>query len=403
MKRSILSLFIFSAIASGSVQASNADEKSYSITIYKHSEFNKDWETQGFQYNRALKDYSDNTSLIADIQKGKVNNPPSLFDDRVTATTGVDQILDYSIFGNDSDPDGDEMTLESVTQPESGTITQNGDGTLTYKSNPDFSGLDVFTYRMADVWGESSEAQVLVEVSPSVAPEPIDPEEPLTAPENEWINFFNDKCGENYKSWTDVNSDGYINCSSGLEDTDMPEIEIPQIENPEIVIDFSNSCISDRKWKFFHRFYNRDGKGKGHHYGWRKFMFGKKTCGKRYGGVIPWLVTKIKEIQTNHPEKLNWDSSPAISYLEEISLRHGAGIFSDSFKNAKNLKKIDVTGNKGIKDFSFLKYGEFEEIKVEDTDFVKEDFKYVKVKNDDESRIKCRVKDKSAYKHFKRD
>ena len=41
---------------------------------------------------------------------------------------------------NDSDPDGDLLTLVDLGAPAHGSVVDNGDGTVTYTPNADFNG-----------------------------------------------------------------------------------------------------------------------------------------------------------------------------------------------------------------------------------------------------------------------
>ena len=44
------------------------------------------------------------------------------------------------LLANDSDPNGDPLSLDGFTQPANGTLVDNGDGTLTYTPNAGFTG-----------------------------------------------------------------------------------------------------------------------------------------------------------------------------------------------------------------------------------------------------------------------
>lgn len=50
------------------------------------------------------------------------------------------------VLANDSDPDGSPITAQVRTQPRSGTLTLNSDGSFSYTPNPGFVGTDSFTY-----------------------------------------------------------------------------------------------------------------------------------------------------------------------------------------------------------------------------------------------------------------
>jgi gliding motility-associated-like protein len=68
---------------------------------------------------------------------------------------------------NDSDPDGDVITVTQFSQPNNGTVSNVG-GVLTYTPNTGFVGTDVFTYTICDNGSPSlcDVATVYVTVSP---------------------------------------------------------------------------------------------------------------------------------------------------------------------------------------------------------------------------------------------
>ncbi|MCW4385544.1 Ig-like domain repeat protein [Salinibacterium sp. SYSU T00001] len=51
---------------------------------------------------------------------------------------------------NDSDADGDPLTISAFTQPANGVVTQLGDGTLRYTPNDEFVGTDTYNYTVSD-------------------------------------------------------------------------------------------------------------------------------------------------------------------------------------------------------------------------------------------------------------
>lgn len=54
------------------------------------------------------------------------------------------------VLGNDSDPDGNSLTVGSNTQPSHGTATVNSDGSFTYTPTAGYFGGDSFTYSATD-------------------------------------------------------------------------------------------------------------------------------------------------------------------------------------------------------------------------------------------------------------
>ncbi|MBN1210074.1 MAG: tandem-95 repeat protein, partial [Myxococcaceae bacterium] len=95
-----------------------------------------------------------------------LNDPPDAVDDTLSvAEDSVNAVLD--VLGNDSFlPDGAEtLTVTSVTQPASGTVTLNA-GVVTYTPPANFSGNVTFTYTIDDGNGGTDTATVNLTVTP---------------------------------------------------------------------------------------------------------------------------------------------------------------------------------------------------------------------------------------------
>jgi 3-phytase len=104
-----------------------------------------------------------------DPRIGASNNiPPVAVDD--TISTAQDTAVTIEILANDSDPNGDTLTVASVTQPHNGSVAINADNTVTYTPNPDFTGQDSFTYTVSDGRGGQSTATVAATVGSGAAP-----------------------------------------------------------------------------------------------------------------------------------------------------------------------------------------------------------------------------------------
>lgn len=67
--------------------------------------------------------------------------------------------------GNDTDIEGDMFTTMLVSGPANGTLSLNLDGSLIYTPNPDFAGIDLFTYRINDGISDSAVATVTITVN----------------------------------------------------------------------------------------------------------------------------------------------------------------------------------------------------------------------------------------------
>jgi hypothetical protein len=73
--------------------------------------------------------------------------------------------VSISVLNNDTDVDGDNLTVVAVTQGANGSVNITGSGkTLSYKPRNGFSGTDTFNYTVSDGKGGSATATVTVNV-----------------------------------------------------------------------------------------------------------------------------------------------------------------------------------------------------------------------------------------------
>lgn len=97
------------------------------------------------------------------------NEPPVANPD--AAVTQEGKAVTIAVLANDTDPDGDALTVSSVTDPAHGTTTINADNTVTYTPDPGFVGTDTFTYTAFDgEWEDTATVTVTVEKRPNTAP-----------------------------------------------------------------------------------------------------------------------------------------------------------------------------------------------------------------------------------------
>ena len=92
-----------------------------------------------------------------------VNPAPVAVND--TATVVEDTPTTIAVLGNDTDPDGDPLTVVAA-RAQHGRVAVNPDGTLAYTPDRDFFGTDVIVYRVVDGNGGRASASVLVTVTP---------------------------------------------------------------------------------------------------------------------------------------------------------------------------------------------------------------------------------------------
>jgi LPXTG-motif cell wall-anchored protein len=88
------------------------------------------------------------------------NRPPSTVAD--TAVVDAGDEVSVEVLANDSDPDGDSLSVTSVTAASVGTVTC--DGTCVFSAPAGFTGTARFTYTAADAVGATNQAAVVVTV-----------------------------------------------------------------------------------------------------------------------------------------------------------------------------------------------------------------------------------------------
>lgn len=90
--------------------------------------------------------------------------PPVANDDTATVSYGANQPVTINVLANDSDPDGDKLTVTNVTQGQNGSVEFKPDGTLTYSVEND-SDTDSFAYTISDGKGGTATATVTVTIT----------------------------------------------------------------------------------------------------------------------------------------------------------------------------------------------------------------------------------------------
>lgn len=86
---------------------------------------------------------------------------PLAQDDHFTLASHAPNRL--QLLTNDTDSDGDILTIDGIVQPKFGTVYDNQDGSVTYLPDFDFLGTDEFYYWATDRQGNFSKAFVYIE------------------------------------------------------------------------------------------------------------------------------------------------------------------------------------------------------------------------------------------------
>ncbi len=118
--------------------------------------------------------YQESTTSITEGDVVFDNQPPVANDNEFTVEKdSTDNVLD--VLANDSDPDGDSLTIVDISQPGNGQAEVSGD-VIVYTPATGFTGMDTFSYTIDDGFGGQDSAQVTV-----IVEEPAPPTEPPVA------------------------------------------------------------------------------------------------------------------------------------------------------------------------------------------------------------------------------
>jgi hypothetical protein len=114
------------------------------------------------------------------INVTKINTNPVANDVNFTIDEDTSKTFyESDILANDTDADGDTLTILDFTYPKNGTYNENSDGSITYTPNPDYYGEEIVTYTISDGNGGTDTAIVTITIN-SVNDAPI-------------INYIEDK------------------------------------------------------------------------------------------------------------------------------------------------------------------------------------------------------------------
>ena len=117
--------------------------------------------------------YHDRFNLIkATLQMGGTNRPPVARGD--SAVTEAGKAVMIAVLANDSDPDGDALTVAAATNPPKGTATISTDKkSISYRPDTGYSGSDSFGYTVSDGRGGTAQGTVALTVTKADDPAPV--------------------------------------------------------------------------------------------------------------------------------------------------------------------------------------------------------------------------------------
>jgi len=118
--------------------------------------------TDSFTYT-ANDGTADSAIATVTMTVNAVNDAPVAVPD--AAISNEDMLVNIDVLGNDSDVDGDVLSVSAITPAANGTVSNNG-ANVIYMPNANFNGSDSFTYTVSDGNGGTATATVNITVNP---------------------------------------------------------------------------------------------------------------------------------------------------------------------------------------------------------------------------------------------
>ena len=123
---------------------------------------NQDWNgTDTFTYTISDGSGGFDTATVT-VTVSAEPDPPVAVDD--ADSTLEDSPVTVDVLANDSDPESDSLSVDSVTQGTNGSVVNNGSD-VTYTPDPGWNGVDTFSYTVSDGNGGFDTGTVTVTVS----------------------------------------------------------------------------------------------------------------------------------------------------------------------------------------------------------------------------------------------
>ncbi len=123
-----------------------------------------------FAYTLADSQGATSSATLTINLTGANDAPTAAGDSMIMAEDTQLTLAASSVLGNDTDPDGDALSLVSVQDAQGGTVALDGLGNIVFTPTKDYFGSASFTYTTQDPSGARATAQVVVAVTPVVEP-----------------------------------------------------------------------------------------------------------------------------------------------------------------------------------------------------------------------------------------
>ena len=119
-------------------------------------------------FTYSVSDGTSSSEATVTLTVNPLNDIPEAVNDEFSTDEDTELVTAApGLLGNDTDADGDAMTVSIVNPPQHGTVTLNSDGSFNYMPSADFSGVDGFSYIASDGTASSEVATVTINVNPA--------------------------------------------------------------------------------------------------------------------------------------------------------------------------------------------------------------------------------------------
>lgn len=187
--------------------------------------------------------YKNNRFYITNINL--LNAAPVALDDAFTILEDHPSLL--NVLANDSDPDGDPLSVSVATSPVNGTVSVVADTSFLYTPAANFFGADSFDYEVRDPDNATNIATVYIAVQPANDPPVITTLPDITFDETETYtidldDFVSDADhGDNELSWsatvlTAQKQDGQTVTKSEALEPEVATIELVNVDTSDLQI-----------------------------------------------------------------------------------------------------------------------------------------------------------------------
>ena len=105
------------------------------------------------------------------VEAAASNSPPVAKND--SGSTSANTAVTIAVLTNDTDPDGDSLSVTTISGVSNGTAKLNSNGTISFTPASGYSGTTGFSYSISDGKGGSASAQVSVSVATSSLQAPV--------------------------------------------------------------------------------------------------------------------------------------------------------------------------------------------------------------------------------------